>query len=132
MAADGLIGINSFVPARAAEGLARVSPSLLAALLGLPCKVSRVPYDGLCTVGELVGAGGWLCIPTALCGSQPAGRENQVHSLRPSSVPLSYTLSVPCSSSVSWERLLSCQVGEDRGAFPEGCNPRQVHAPCHI
>ena len=36
-------------------GLRRVQPgsplALLAALLGIPCKVSRVPYDGLCNVG---------------------------------------------------------------------------------
>jgi insertion element IS1 protein InsB len=43
--------ISGFVPARASEGSARVSPDLLAALLRIPCKVSRVPYHGLCNVG---------------------------------------------------------------------------------
>src|SRR5215470_1114190 len=43
--------ISGFVPARALEDSARVSPGLLAALLGIPCKASRVLYDGLCDVG---------------------------------------------------------------------------------
>jgi len=43
--------ISGFVPARASEGSARVSPSLLPALLGIPCKVSRVLSDGLSNVG---------------------------------------------------------------------------------
>jgi len=47
----GALPMAGFVPARASEGSARVSPSLLAALLRIPCKVSRVPYDGLCNVG---------------------------------------------------------------------------------
>ena len=42
---------SGFVPVRASEDSARVSPGLLAALLGIPCKASRVPYDGLCDVG---------------------------------------------------------------------------------
>src|SRR5215510_10916499 len=42
--------ISGFVPARALEDSARVSPGLLTALLSIPCKVSRVPYDGLCNV----------------------------------------------------------------------------------
>ena len=40
--------ISGFVPARASEGSARVSPGLLTALLGMPCKASRVLSDGLC------------------------------------------------------------------------------------
>jgi hypothetical protein len=39
--------ISGFVPTRALEDSARVSPGLRTALLGIPCKVSRVPYDGL-------------------------------------------------------------------------------------
>ena len=47
----GALPISGFVPARALEGSARVSPSLLTALLRIPCKVSRVPYNGLYNVG---------------------------------------------------------------------------------
>jgi hypothetical protein len=47
----GALSISGFVPARALEDSARVSPGLLTALLGIPCKVSRVPYDGLYNVG---------------------------------------------------------------------------------
>ena len=44
----GALPISGFVPARALEDSARVSPGLLTALLRIPCKASRVPYDGLC------------------------------------------------------------------------------------
>jgi len=47
----GALPISGFVLARALEGSARVFPGLLTALLRIPCKVSRVPYDGLCNVG---------------------------------------------------------------------------------
>ena len=42
--------ISGFVPARASEDSAKVSPGLLTALLGIPCKVSRVLSDGLCNM----------------------------------------------------------------------------------
>jgi hypothetical protein len=44
---EGALPISGFVPARALEASARVSPGLLTALLRIPCKASRVPYDGL-------------------------------------------------------------------------------------
>src|SRR5215813_10542814 len=50
----GALPISGFVPARALEDSARVSPGLLTALLGIPCKASRVPYDGLCNMVEVV------------------------------------------------------------------------------
>jgi hypothetical protein len=43
--------ISGFVPARALEDSAKVSPGLLTALLGIPCKASRVLDDGLCNMG---------------------------------------------------------------------------------
>jgi hypothetical protein len=42
--------ISGFVPARVSEDSAKVSPGLLTALLGIPCKVSRVLSDGLCNM----------------------------------------------------------------------------------
>ena len=47
----GALPISGFVLARALEDSARVFPGLLTALLRIPCKVSRVPYDGLYNVG---------------------------------------------------------------------------------
>jgi len=48
--AGGALPISGFVPAGALEDSAPVSPGLLTALLRIPCKVSRGPYDGLCNV----------------------------------------------------------------------------------
>src|SRR5262252_2900346 len=44
---QGALPISGFVPARASEDSSRVSPGLLTALLRIPCKASRVLYDGL-------------------------------------------------------------------------------------
>ena len=46
--------LSGFVPARASEDSARVSPGLLTALLRIPCKGSRVPSDGLSDMVEAV------------------------------------------------------------------------------
>jgi hypothetical protein len=50
----GALPISGFVPTRALEDSARVSPGLLPALLGIPCKASRVPYEGLSNMVEVV------------------------------------------------------------------------------
>jgi hypothetical protein len=51
---QGALPISGFVPARALEGSTKVSPGLRTALLHIPCKVSRVPYDGLSNMVEVV------------------------------------------------------------------------------
>ena len=109
--------ISGFVPARALEDSARVSPGLLTALLGIPCKASRVPYDGLSNVGEVV----------VRCSSQPRSAAPSLGGGMSRLAPLDLP-ACPCNTccrypSLQYEVRSGCcplRCGRTGGAFPEG------------